>query len=125
MLEAPAPVEGAWDEFRIEQVLTNLLTNAMRYGAGKPIDVTVAQVGGDAHIGVRDHGIGIAPDDHERIFGQFERTESSRKQAPGLGLGLYIAQQIVQAHGGRIRVDSAPGQGACFTVVLPCVSPEG
>ncbi|MEJ8857356.1 hybrid sensor histidine kinase/response regulator [Variovorax robiniae] len=120
-LDAPAPVEGAWDEFRIEQVLTNLLTNAMRYGAGKPIGVTVAQFEGDAHVRVCDNGIGIAPGDQERIFGQFERAEAGRNQAPGLGLGLYIAQQIVRAHGGRIRVDSAPGEGACFTVVLPRV----
>ncbi|WP_218508389.1 hybrid sensor histidine kinase/response regulator [Variovorax sp. dw_308] len=124
-LGAPLAVHGAWDEFRIEQVLTNLLTNAMRYGAGKPVAVTVAASDGRAHIKVRDNGLGIAVVDQERIFGQFERTESSRKQAPGLGLGLYIARQIVHAHGGEILVESTPGQGACFTVVLPLQSPGG
>jgi signal transduction histidine kinase len=124
-LDAPTAVQGAWDEFRVEQVLTNLLTNAMRYGAGKPIAVTVAQVDGQAHIRVRDNGIGIALVDQERIFGQFERTDSSRKQAPGLGLGLYIAQQIVRAHGGTITVESEAGQGATFTVVLPLQPPGG
>ncbi|MET0543881.1 MAG: hybrid sensor histidine kinase/response regulator [Variovorax sp.] len=118
-LDAPAAVEGVWDEFRIEQVLTNLLTNAMRYGAGKPIEVAVDRAEGRARLSVSDQGIGIAPGDHARVFKQFERTESSRKQAPGLGLGLYITQQIVQAHAGEITVESEVGRGARFTVTLP------
>ena len=118
-LDAPSAVHGTWDEFRLEQVLTNLLTNAMRYGGGKPIAVAVSQDGGGARVSVRDQGIGIAPADHARIFGQFERTDVSRKQSPGLGLGLYITQQIVAAHGGRIAVESEPGAGAVFTVTLP------
>ncbi|MDM0013915.1 hybrid sensor histidine kinase/response regulator [Variovorax sp. J22P168] len=118
-LEAPASVPGRWDEFRIEQVLTNLLTNALRYGAGKPVQVTVGQDGGFAWVRVRDHGIGIAAADHGRIFEQFERTEDSRKRAAGLGLGLYIAREIVQSHGGEIRVESAPGEGATFDMRLP------
>ncbi|RYY90963.1 MAG: hybrid sensor histidine kinase/response regulator, partial [Comamonadaceae bacterium] len=97
-LDAPTPVEGVWDAFRIEQVLTNLLTNAMRYGAGKPVAVSVrGEVDETVRLTVQDQGIGIAPEDHARIFGQFERTDMSRKQAAGLGLGLYITQQIVQA----------------------------
>ncbi|RYY72758.1 MAG: hybrid sensor histidine kinase/response regulator, partial [Comamonadaceae bacterium] len=87
-LDAPQPVDGVWDEFRIEQVLTNLLTNAMRYGAGQPIEISVQRTGETAVMAVRDHGSGIAPADHDRIFEQFERTDMSRKQAPGLGLGL-------------------------------------
>ncbi len=118
-LDAPAPVGGVWDEFRIEQVLTNLMTNAMRYGPGKPIAVSIGQADGEARLTVRDHGIGVAPADHARIFGQFERTDMSRKQSAGLGLGLYITQQIVQAHGGRIAVDSQLGEGATFRVTLP------
>lgn len=129
-LKAPAGaqgVQGIWDEFRIEQVLTNLLTNALRYGGGKPVEVVVEKAGearGVARISVRDQGMGIAPEDQARIFEQFERTEDSRKQAPGLGLGLYITRQIVRLHGGQIDLESAPGQGALFTVSLPLQPPR-
>jgi signal transduction histidine kinase len=122
-LRAPADVHGVFDEFRIEQVLTNLLTNALRYGGGKPIEVTVRDVGGLARMSVRDQGMGIAPQDQQRIFEQFERTDDSRKQAAGLGLGLYITRQIVRAHGGEIGVESAPGAGAVFRVTLPLGAP--
>jgi signal transduction histidine kinase len=70
-------------------------------------------------VSVRDHGIGIGPDDQERIFEQFERTDDSRKHAAGLGLGLYITRKIVDLHDGQIRVESTPGQGATFIVDLP------
>lgn len=118
-LEAPGELRGVWDEFRIEQVLTNLLTNALRYGGGKPVEMMLCERDGTAHITVRDQGIGIAPEDQERIFGQFERTDDSRKHAPGLGLGLYITRKIVGLHGGRIEVESRPGEGALFHVELP------
>ena len=118
-LEAPAGLHGVWDEFRIEQVLTNLLTNALRYGSGKPVEMVVQPVGEMARVSVRDHGIGIAPEDHERIFEQFERTEGSRQHAPGLGLGLYITRKIVDLHAGQVGVESTPGQGATFVVNLP------
>ncbi len=122
-LAAPEPVPGVWDEFRIEQVLTNLLTNALRYGAGKPVQVTVGQAGGMARMTVRDQGIGVAPEDQARIFEQFERTEDSRKHAAGLGLGLYITREIVRRHGGEIALDSAPGLGSEFRVTLPFEAP--
>jgi signal transduction histidine kinase len=118
-LEAPQQLHGVWDEFRIEQVLTNLLTNALRYGRGKPVEMQLREVDGMAHIAVRDQGIGIAPEDQDRIFEQFERTDDSRKHAPGLGLGLFITRRIVCLHGGRIEVESTPGEGALFRVALP------
>ncbi len=122
LFQRPEPVIGVWDEFRIEQVLANLLTNAMRYGAGKPVHVALGQQGEQAWIEVQDHGIGISPKSLERIFCQFERAEGSESSA-GLGLGLFIAEQIVKAHGGRIEVESEEGQGALFRVLLP-VRPE-
>ncbi|HWT17945.1 MAG TPA: hybrid sensor histidine kinase/response regulator [Variovorax sp.] len=118
-LEAPGELRGVWDEFRVEQVLTNLLTNALRYGGGKPVEMMLYERDGSAHITVRDQGIGIAPEDQERIFEQFERTDDSRKHAPGLGLGLYITRKIVDLHGGRIEVESRPGEGSLFHVELP------
>jgi signal transduction histidine kinase len=72
-----------------------------------------------AELSVRDHGMGVAQEDQARIFEQFERTDDSRKRAPGLGLGLYITRQIVRLHGGDIAIDSSPGQGALFVVRLP------
>ena len=128
-LQAPLELPGVWDEFRIEQVLTNLLTNALRYGGGQPVAMTVEQVGagedGFARVSVRDRGIGIAAEDQARIFEQFERTEHSRKHAAGLGLGLYITRQIVDLHGGSIGVESAPGEGSTFSVELPLAAPRG
>jgi signal transduction histidine kinase len=110
------PIDG--DEFRIEQVVTNLLTNALRYGEGKPVAVTVATSGNEALVSVRDQGMGISEADQDRIFEQFERTDGAA-QVPGLGLGLYIAREIAQAHNGRLEVRSRPGDGAEFILSLP------
>jgi signal transduction histidine kinase len=123
-LDAPdaLPLEG--DEFRIEQVINNLLTNALRYGEGKPVTVTVTAAGGEARVCVRDQGMGIAPEDQERIFEQFERTDGAA-QVAGLGLGLYIARQIAQAHGGQLQVHSRPGEGAEFVLSLPLPGARG
>jgi signal transduction histidine kinase len=112
------PACGNWDRFRLEQVIANLLANALKYGRGKPVSITVDDDAGMARLAVRDHGIGIAQDDVSRIFRRFERAVSSRHYG-GLGLGLYVAGEIVDAHGGRILVQSEPGAGACFTVLLP------
>lgn len=109
---------GQWDHFRIEQVVTNLLTNAMKYGEGKPVHIRVDRKPGRVILEVRDQGIGIAEEDQTRIFQQFERAVSS-SEVSGLGLGLYIVKQILDAHGGSIRVKSRPGQGSTFIVELP------
>ena len=114
---------GEWDEFRLEQVVVNLLTNALRYGAGKPVRVTLAQLPGAAAIRVSDQGVGIAPEDRARVFEQFVRV-GDRLRTPGLGLGLYITKQLVEAHGGTISVESTLGEGSTFTVALPTVNAE-
>ena len=117
-LEAEQPVVGSWDEFRIEQVISNLLTNALRYGAKSPITVKVYSESGQAWVEVRDLGIGIGEENQKRIFQQFERVTAKHAVA-GLGLGLYISEQIVAAHGGSITVESRIGEGALFRVCLP------
>ena len=115
---AGQPVIGQWDEFRIEQVVSNLLTNALRYGAKKPSDVSVYMQGDQAVIEVTDQGIGISEENQQRIFHQFERIAGSHV-VTGLGLGLFISEQIVAAHNGQITVHSALGEGAMFRVCLP------
>ena len=112
------PVVGEWDRLRLSQVVTNLLSNAVKYGAGKPVEVSYGPTATGAFVLVQDHGIGIAPADQRQIFERFERAVSSRNYG-GLGLGLYIVRRIVEAHGGTIRVESAPGEGSTFLVELP------
>jgi signal transduction histidine kinase len=117
-VNAPDPVPGIWDPERIDQVITNLISNALKYGAGRPIEVSVRAEPSQAVVVVRDHGIGIPEDEQSKIFGPFAPVHTATHHA-GLGLGLWIAQQIVQASGGRIKVDSRPEQGSTFTVELP------
>ena len=116
--EADMPVKGCWDEFRIEQVISNLLTNALRYGGRSPIQVRVYRQGNEARVEVQDHGIGISSENQKRIFQQFERV-SAKTVVAGLGLGLFISEQIVAAHGGSIVVESQINEGALFRVCLP------
>ncbi len=117
-LHAPEPVTGRWDRLRVEQVVTNLLTNALKYGAGRPVVVRVEGDGERARLTVQDQGIGISEVDLGRIFERFERAVSDRHYG-GLGLGLYITRQIVEAFGGTVRVSSQPGHGSTFTLELP------
>jgi signal transduction histidine kinase len=113
-----APARGSWDRMHLEQILTNLLSNALKYGVGQPLEIHIESSSEWARWSLRDHGIGIAPEDLERIFGRFERAVSTRKYG-GLGLGLFISREIARAHGGDIRVESQPGAGARFIVELP------
>jgi PAS domain S-box-containing protein len=111
-------IEGEWDRLRIEAVITNLLSNAIKYGKGKPIEVDLRAVDGDAVLRVVDHGIGIDREHQTRIFQRFERAVATREYG-GLGLGLWITRQIVEASGGSIEVESTPEAGSIFTVRLP------
>ncbi|ABS25926.1 CHASE domain-containing protein [Anaeromyxobacter sp. Fw109-5] len=118
VLSAPEPVPGSWDRLRLDQVLTNLVSNAIKYGPNQPVEVRVEGHGERAIASVRDRGIGISPEDQARIFGRFERAVSKRSYG-GFGLGLWIVREIVESLGGTVRVESAPGEGATFTVELP------
>ncbi|MES2899791.1 MAG: hybrid sensor histidine kinase/response regulator [Pseudomonadota bacterium] len=117
-LDAAQPVVGVWDEFRVEQIIINLLTNALRYGGSKPITISLSAQNGRAQIEVRDQGAGIAPQDQLRIFAPFERA-GTKDVREGLGLGLYIARQLAESHQGTLEVESTPGHGATFRLTLP------
>jgi PAS domain S-box-containing protein len=118
-LDAPGPVIGRFDRMRVEQILSNLISNAIKYGDCKPIDLRISrEPGGIARISVRDKGIGIKPEDQARIFERFERAVPKAHYG-GFGLGLWITRQIVEAHGGTIRVVSVAGAGSEFIVDLP------
>jgi signal transduction histidine kinase len=117
-LDAPGPVRVRADRRRIESVIWNLLANALKFGGSDPVQVRVWTEGGAALLSVADHGIGISPEDQARIFERFERAVPARHYG-GLGMGLWVARRIVEAHGGTVTVSSAPGQGSRFVVRLP------
>lgn len=119
--EAPGPLMLEGDPVRMDQVITNFITNAIRYGNRKPIDVTLTREDDHIIMKIKDHGPGISKEDQERIFNRFERSESSQN-VPGLGLGLYINRQIVLEHGGTIKVESQPDEGATFMIILNCLT---
>jgi PAS domain S-box-containing protein len=117
-VEARTRAIGSWDRLRVEQIVANLLSNALKYGPGHPVEMSVTRETECACLRVRDHGIGIAPEDQRRIFQRFERAVPVSHYS-GFGLGLWIAREIVVAHGGSIAVDSEVGRGSTFTVRLP------
>jgi predicted ATPase/signal transduction histidine kinase len=121
-VRASTPVHGRWDGSRLDQVVTNLVSNAMKFGPGKPIEIALGTERGVARLVVVDRGIGIAAARLGRIFDRFERAAPVEHYG-GLGLGLYISRRIVEAHGGSLRVESTPGAGSTFTVELPCSGP--
>lgn len=117
-LRGDAVLPARWDRLRFEQVVINLVRNAISFGLGKPIGVEISAIDDRVRLAVIDQGIGIEPQDQERIFERFERAVSARHYG-GLGLGLYLVRQIVQYHGGVVRVESAAGQGSTFVVEVP------
>lgn len=114
-------IVGFWDKIRLEQVITNLISNAIKYGGGKPIQVGLSRYRRKALISVKDQGIGIKREDLGKIFERFKRGASA-KGYKGLGVGLYISKQIIEAHGGKIKVKSKEGEGSEFTIELPLTS---
>lgn len=117
-LQTEGSLVGMWDRSRLDQVVTNLVGNALKYGAGTKVTIAViAGWSGQVRLTVHDEGPGIPPGDQERIFSQYERA-ASHGQA-GMGLGLWLVRRFVTAHGGTVTVDSAPGRGATFKVILP------
>jgi PAS domain S-box-containing protein len=114
---------GFCDRLRIEQVINNLLTNALRYGEGKGIEINLTKLNQMAVVAVRDFGPGISSDNLEKIFERFERGGISANEVSGLGLGLYISRQIARAHGGDVRVESGLGVGSVFYLEIPLFIP--
>jgi signal transduction histidine kinase len=112
-------VIGTWDRGALEQITRNLMSNAIKYGAGRPVETSVTSTGADATIEVRDHGAGISEVDRSRIFERFERVVIAGGSRPGFGLGLWITRQLLVAHQGEITVESQPGVGSVFTASLP------
>lgn len=118
ILDAPASLVGSWNAARLEQILTNLLTNALKFGSGRPVHVTVTAEADKAVLTVADQGIGIPPDDQERVFERFVRL-SSPQHYGGFGLGLWLSRELIMAMGGTIGIESAPEQGTSFRIELP------
>jgi signal transduction histidine kinase len=118
VLVGPPSLRGSWDPNRIDQVLTNLLTNAIKFGRGHPITISVSELERLARISVADEGVGISAEDHERVFERFERAEPARNYR-GVGVGLWVVRELVQAMGGSVKVESRLGEGATFFVEIP------
>ena len=117
-LDAPASVVGDWDARQLARAVAHLVDNAVKFGRGSPVDVTVRDAAGEGRISVRDRGPGVPGEERERIFGKFERA-ASPEHVGGLGIGLWMARAIAEAHGGTLSVEGAPGEGAIFTLTLP------
>ena len=118
-LQAPSQIICECDEIRVEQIVINLLTNALRYGGAQPVEVRLTELEAEVEIAVHDRGLGIAPEEQQRIFEKFERG-GTKAASEGLGMGLFIARELADAHGGSLQVVSKLGEGATFSLRLPC-----
>ncbi|MDR3533506.1 MAG: HAMP domain-containing sensor histidine kinase [Rhodopila sp.] len=118
-LDVPASLPGTWDPLAMEQIIDNLVSNAIKYGGRRPVDVRVEAFGDSVHISVRDHGPGISAESRARIFARFERAIGTEESRSGFGVGLWVVGQLVEAMEGTITVDNAPDGGAVFTVAVP------
>jgi signal transduction histidine kinase len=123
-LDVPDGVAATLDRLAVEQVLDNLISNALRFGAGKPIDVRLTAGGDGLALAVRDRGAGLSEADRARIFGRFEQAVGQRRHG-GFGIGLWLVYRLVSAMGGDVAVESRPGEGATFVVRLPLRMDEG
>lgn len=115
---APPSVRGRWDRLAIEQMIANLISNAIKYGDGKPVRATLSADSRCVRLEIEDHGIGISAQNQARIFGRFEQVVTSATRT-GFGVGLWLARSLIEAHGGSIEVKSSPGLGSTFVVRLP------
>jgi signal transduction histidine kinase len=118
-ISAPDSLPGTWDRLAIEQIIDNLVSNALKYGGGTPVEVTAVADDAQVHIRVRDHGTGIPAEDRRRIFERFERAVDQNEHRSGFGVGLWVVRQLVGSMNGTIEIDDAPGGGALFSVTLP------
>lgn len=117
--QVPQPAIGHWDAHMVEQILDNLVNNAIKYGGSQPVDVSAGRIGSEVCFVVADRGPGIAPDQRDKIFEKFERVVSTSAYQSGFGLGLWIVGRMVEAHRGHIDVQAGPQGGTVFTVTLP------
>jgi signal transduction histidine kinase len=124
VFRGPDRLVGRWDRMGLDHALSNLVGNGLKYGGRHPVEVELKVVGDSAQVSVRDHGIGVDAANHERIFERFERAVNDSHYG-GLGLGLWIVRQVVEASGGTVEIESEVGQGATFTVTLPMQMSEG
>jgi signal transduction histidine kinase len=118
-ISVPVSLPGTWDRLAMEQIIDNLVSNAIKYGAHRPVEICAEDHGDNVGIRVRDHGPGIPVDARSRIFGCFERAVGPDERRSGFGVGLWVVSQLVNAMGGTIRVDDAQGGGSVFIVTLP------
>jgi signal transduction histidine kinase len=119
VINVPASLPGVWDPLAMEQIIDNLVSNAIKYGSHQPVEVRADVLGSTVRIAVRDHGPGISAENRARIFGRFERVIGTQEARSGFGIGLWVVSQLVAAMEGTITVDHAQGGGAVFTVAVP------